>query len=92
MLDLSVYRTIALYPAGGMASGVQLAISMSNTGGAWDNAKKFIEKATPGSELQGKGSDIHKVWAASVCIAPCTHVKPRAGIVFIRLRRSNVEW
>ncbi|CAM9490508.1 unnamed protein product [Ascophyllum nodosum] len=45
---------------GGMASGVQVAISMSNTGGAWDNAKKFIEKARPDSDLQGKGSDIHK--------------------------------
>ena len=44
-----------------MASGVQVAISMSNTGGAWDNAKKYIERATPDSELQGKGSDIHKV-------------------------------
>ncbi|CAM9250977.1 unnamed protein product [Laminaria digitata] len=48
---------------GGMASGVQVAISMSNTGGAWDNAKKYIERATPDSELQGKGSDIHKVSA-----------------------------
>lgn len=47
--------------AGGMASGVQVAISMSNTGGAWDNAKKYIERATPDSDLQGKGSDIHKV-------------------------------
>merc|ERR1719482_1755974 len=28
--------------AGGIASGVQMAISASNTGGAWDNAKKFI--------------------------------------------------
>ncbi|CAN0111390.1 unnamed protein product [Ectocarpus sp. 6 AP-2014] len=45
---------------GGMASGVQVAISMSNTGGAWDNAKKYIERATPDSDLQGKGSDIHK--------------------------------
>lgn len=44
-----------------MASGVQVAISMSNTGGAWDNAKKYIERATPDSDLQGKGSDIHKV-------------------------------
>ena len=30
--------------AGGLVSGVQLAISASNTGGAWDNAKKYIEK------------------------------------------------
>ena len=30
--------------AGGLVSGVQLAISASNTGGAWDNAKKFVEK------------------------------------------------
>lgn len=49
---------------GGMVSGVQLAISMSNTGGAWDNAKKYIEKAAPDSELMGKGSEIHK---AAVC-------------------------
>ncbi len=45
---------------GGLVSGVQLAVSMSNTGGAWDNAKKYIEKQSPDSELQGKGSDIHK--------------------------------
>merc|ERR1712167_474414 len=30
--------------AGGLVSGVQMAISSSNSGGAWDNAKKFIEK------------------------------------------------
>ena len=33
---------------------------MSNSGGAWDNAKKYIEKATPDSDLKGKGSDVHK--------------------------------
>merc|ERR1712032_738962 len=36
------------------------AVSMSNSGGAWDNAKKYIEKATPDSDLKGKGSDVHK--------------------------------
>ena len=38
------------------ASGVVLAIFMSNTGGAWDNAKKMIEAR----EKDGKGSDSHK--------------------------------
>merc|ERR1712159_192704 len=30
---------------GGIVSGVQMALSASNTGGAWDNAKKFIEQS-----------------------------------------------
>ena len=38
------------------ASGVVLAIFMSNTGGAWDNAKKMIEER----DKDGKGSDSHK--------------------------------
>jgi len=45
---------------GSLIASIQLAISMSNSGGAWDNAKKYIEKASPDSELKGKGSDIHK--------------------------------
>eukprot|EP00545_Synedropsis_sp_CCMP1620_P007003 CAMPEP_0119029498 /NCGR_PEP_ID=MMETSP1176-20130426/40548_1 /TAXON_ID=265551 /ORGANISM="Synedropsis recta cf, Strain CCMP1620" /LENGTH=743 /DNA_ID=CAMNT_0006985845 /DNA_START=2801 /DNA_END=5032 /DNA_ORIENTATION=+ len=44
---------------GSLIASVQLAISMSNSGGAWDNAKKYIEKQSPDSELKGKGSDIH---------------------------------
>lgn len=40
--------------AGGLVSGFQMAISMSNSGGAWDNAKKYLEQ-------QGeKGSEAHK--------------------------------
>ncbi len=42
--------------AGSTLSGVLLAIFMSNSGGAWDNAKKLIE----GRERNGKGSDAHK--------------------------------
>jgi len=45
---------------GALVAAVQLAVSMSNSGGAWDNAKKYIEKQTPDSPLKGKGSDIHK--------------------------------
>merc|ERR1712070_1354162 len=40
--------------SGALVSGVQMAISMSNTGGAWDNAKKYIEASGM------KGSDAHK--------------------------------
>ncbi len=42
--------------AGATASGFLLAIFMSNSGGAWDNAKKYIESGTHG----GKGSSQHK--------------------------------
>lgn len=42
--------------AGSLGSGVLLAIMMSNAGGAWDNAKKYIESGTHG----GKGSEAHK--------------------------------
>lgn len=42
--------------AGALASGVVLAISKANAGGAWDNAKKYIESG----KLGGKGSSVHK--------------------------------
>ncbi len=42
--------------AGSLVTGVMLAIFMSNSGGAWDNAKKYIE----GGHHGGKGSDAHK--------------------------------
>merc|ERR1712087_343608 len=45
---------------GALVASIQLAISMSNSGGAWDNAKKYIEKQPADSPLKGKGSDIHK--------------------------------
>ncbi|KAG8067242.1 hypothetical protein GUJ93_ZPchr0005g14671 [Zizania palustris] len=48
--------------AGALVSGVQVAISASNSGGAWDNAKKYIEAgATEDARALGpKGSDAHK--------------------------------
>jgi len=37
-------QAVAGLLVGALVSGVQLAISQSNTGGAWDNAKKYVEK------------------------------------------------
>ena len=42
--------------AGALVAGVMMAMFMSNAGGAWDNAKKYIEEGNHG----GKGSDAHK--------------------------------
>ena len=42
--------------AGALVTGVMMAIFMSNAGGSWDNAKKYIEEGNNG----GKGSEAHK--------------------------------
>ena len=57
-------KAVAGYLAGVIVSGVQMAISASNTGGAWDNAKKYIEKKNLKNEnimgeYYGKGSKPH---------------------------------
>lgn len=52
---LSVPGVIGLL-CGGLGAGFVLAIFMANSGGAWDNAKKFVEEGN----LGGKGSETHK--------------------------------
>lgn len=54
-LTLGVAGVVGLL-AGGLTSGFTLAVMLNNAGGAWDNAKKYIEKGNHG----GKGSDAHK--------------------------------
>ncbi len=54
-LLLSVPGILGLL-AGGLATGFVLAVMMANAGGAWDNAKKYIEEGHHG----GKGSEAHK--------------------------------
>ena len=48
--------TLGGFLAGALVTGFALAIYMSNAGGAWDNAKKYIEAGNHG----GKGSEAHK--------------------------------
>lgn len=50
------YKGVVGMLAGATVSGFLLAIFMANSGGAWDNAKKYIESGVHG----GKGSDAHK--------------------------------
>jgi K(+)-stimulated pyrophosphate-energized sodium pump len=52
---LGPFAVVALI-AGALGTGFVMAIMMANAGGAWDNAKKYIEKGQHG----GKGSDQHK--------------------------------
>jgi K(+)-stimulated pyrophosphate-energized sodium pump len=50
--------TLAGVLAGSLAVGATMSLFMANAGGAWDNAKKFIEKGGIPGHL--KGSDTHK--------------------------------
>merc|ERR1711976_462278 len=55
-------RVVAGILPGALLSGIQLAISMSNTGGAWDNAKKYVEAGElkdGNSQIVGKGTQAH---------------------------------
>jgi len=53
---------VAGFLAGAIVSSIQMAISSSNTGGAWDNAKKYVEKGQVVIDgvPQRKGSELHK--------------------------------
>ncbi|MBW3648047.1 MAG: sodium-translocating pyrophosphatase [Actinobacteria bacterium] len=50
------YQPLGAFLAGAIAAGVLMAVFLSNSGGAWDNAKKLVEDGTHG----GKGSSAHE--------------------------------
>ena len=49
------YTPLGTYLVGAIAAGVLMAVFLSNSGGAWDNAKKLVEDGAYG----GKGSEVH---------------------------------
>ncbi len=56
-------KILAGFLPGAIVSGVMMATSAANTGGAWDNAKKYIESKALRDEHGnpiGKGSEVHK--------------------------------
>merc|ERR1719331_3764785 len=55
-------QTLAGVLTGALISGVQMATSAANTGGAWDNAKKYLEAGNTehAREIGGKGTEAHK--------------------------------
>ncbi|KAK9833763.1 hypothetical protein WJX74_005205 [Apatococcus lobatus] len=62
-VEISTQASLSeMIPPGALVSGVQMAVSMSNTGGAWDNAKKYVEAGASehARSMGGKGSDVHK--------------------------------
>lgn len=67
---------------GATVSGVMLALFMANVGGAWDNAKKYIEAGA----LGGKGSDAHKAAVIGDTVGdPCKDTSGPALNILIKL-------
>jgi K(+)-stimulated pyrophosphate-energized sodium pump len=67
---------------GGLTAGFVLAITLNNAGGAWDNAKKYIEKGAYG----GKGSEAHKAAVVGDTVGdPCKDTSGPSLNILIKL-------
>ncbi len=75
-------ETLAGMLAGALVSGVPLALHLANAGGAWDNAKKYIEAGN----LGGKGSEAHKAAVVGDTIGdPCKDTAAPAMNILLKL-------
>lgn len=75
-------ETLAGMLAGALVSGVPLALHLANAGGAWDNAKKFIEAGNFG----GKGSDAHKAAVVGDTVGdPCKDTAAPSMNILLKL-------
>jgi K(+)-stimulated pyrophosphate-energized sodium pump len=86
-MPVVMFYTLGTAALGGMLvgatlSGVLLALMMANAGGAWDNAKKYIEAGAHG----GKGSDAHKAAVVGDTVGdPCKDTSGPALNILIKL-------
>lgn len=87
LMPVVMFYTLGTAALGGMLvgatlSGVLLALMMANAGGAWDNAKKYIEAGAHG----GKGSDAHKAAVVGDTVGdPCKDTSGPALNILIKL-------
>ncbi len=80
-LILGVAGVVGLL-AGGLVCGFTLATMLNNSGGAWDNAKKYIEKGNHG----GKGSEAHKAGVVGDTVGdPCKDTAGPSLNILIKL-------
>ncbi len=87
LMPVVMFYTLGTSALGGMLvgatlSGVLLALMMANSGGAWDNAKKYIEAGAHG----GKGSNAHKAAVVGDTVGdPCKDTSGPALNILIKL-------
>lgn len=75
-------KALAGLLAGSLVAGIPLALHLANAGGAWDNAKKFIEAGN----LGGKGSDAHKAAVVGDTVGdPCKDTSGPALNILLKL-------